>query len=218
MLKTPAMITSIALILAMCAGGAWVLHVLPAGGSVAIHFDAMGRPNGWAPSGVGLFLLPAAAAFSTALVFVLPRVDPRGQNLQVSASPFLTITAAVNATLAVMQYYQIKAALGGHFAPMSMVTLVMGLLFIVMGNVMGKLRWNYTVGIRTPWTLANERVWDKTHRFGGWVFVAGGTLLVAMALIAPGVVNNPAVFTGVLAVVALLPIGKSYFLWREQRS
>lgn len=56
-------------------------------------------------------------------------------------------------------------------------------LFLVIGNVMGKLRPNYTVGIRTPWTLANDRVWDQTHRFGGKTFVfAGGLLCVLAAL------------------------------------
>jgi uncharacterized membrane protein len=213
MFKTPAMLVSAALILAMAAGGFWALGKLPPGATIAVHFAADGTPNGWAHASVGLFILPVAAALTTALAFILPRIDPRGQNLQVSAKPVQTIFAALNATLALFQYYLIKSALGAHFATMTVVALAIGLLFVVIGNVMGKLRWNYTVGIRTPWTLDNERVWDKTHRFAGWLFVAGGLLLMAIALAAP---VKPAMFAAITTIMVILPIGQSYLLWRKQ--
>jgi uncharacterized membrane protein len=216
MFKNLAMLTSAVIILAMTAAGAWALRQLPPGATIAVHFAANGTQNGWAPAAIGLFLLPAAAAITTALAFVLPRIDPRGQNLEVSAKALLTIIVAVNATLALFQFYLVRSALGAYFATMTVVTLAIGLLFIVIGNVMGKLRWNYTVGIRTPWTLDNERVWDKTHRFAGWVFVAGGVLLVALALITPAALANPAVFLAVKIVMVSLPIGQSYLLWRKQ--
>jgi uncharacterized membrane protein len=218
MFRTPAIFASAALILAMAAGGFWALRQLPPDATIAVHFTANGTPNGWARATVGLFILPAVAAFTTALAFVLPRIDPRAQNLQVSARSVQTIIAAINATLALFQFYLIKSALGAHFATMTVVALAIGLLFVVIGNVMGKLRWNYTVGIRTPWTLDNERVWDKTHRFGGWVFVASGLLLVALALVAPSSLARPALFATIVGVTTVLPIAQSYLLWRQQQN
>lgn len=92
-----------------------------------------------------------------------------------------------------------------------------GVLFIVVGNVFGKLRWNYTVGIRTPWTLADERVWDKTHRFGGWVFVIGGFVLLASTFTPLNGIVRLLLLFAVLGAAGVLTMGKSYLLWREQR-
>jgi uncharacterized membrane protein len=91
-----------------------------------------------------------------------------------------------------------------------------GGMLIVTGNVFGKLRWNYTVGIRTPWTLADEWVWDQTHRVGGWVFVIGGMTALVLSLLLPAVAV-PVVLAGLMPAIVVLPIGKSYLLWRERK-
>jgi uncharacterized membrane protein len=105
--------------------------------------------------------------------------------------------------------YEVNVA---TFAP-----LVIGGLLVVIGNVMGKLRWNYVVGIRTPWTLADERVWDKTHRFGGWLFVIGGFLLLASTFVPPDTTSKPFLIVGVIGTITLTTVVKSYLLWREQK-
>lgn len=89
-------------------------------------------------------------------------------------------------------------------------------LFLVIGNVMRKLRPNYTVGIRTPWTLANERVWDKTHRFGGLVFFIAGLALMGAALLAvPSTLGVPLIVAASL-ISTVLCVGKSWLLWRQE--
>jgi uncharacterized membrane protein len=86
---------------------------------------------------------------------------------------------------------------------------------MVIGNVMGKLRPNHVVGFRIPWTLANERVWDQTHRFGGKALVLGGILIAVL----PFTPLDSAWWGGAIAAIALLsvaaPMLKSYLLWRE---
>jgi uncharacterized membrane protein len=85
-----------------------------------------------------------------------------------------------------------------------------GLLLIVLGNYMGKLRKNFFVGIRTPWTLASDDVWERTHRMGGRVFVLAGlaSVVAALAGAAPGTMLY------VLAAAAIVTVAYSYLIYR----
>jgi uncharacterized membrane protein len=99
--------------------------------------------------------------------------------------------------------------------PPNLLLVGTGLLLVMTGNVMGKLRPNALVGIRTRWTLSNARVWDQTHRFGGKAQVAAGVVLVGLALTPlPPVWQGPAVVLVVLAASGATAL-KSYWLWRN---
>jgi uncharacterized membrane protein len=201
------------LIAAMLAAGLWVLAGLPAGARVATHFDIEGRANLYGPAWFGLPALPVIASAVWGLRVLLPRIDPRGEKLARSGRAFDTICLATTAVLAAGQVLIVGAARGAAVGVAHLLLPMLGLFFIVVGNVLGKLRWNYTVGIRTPWTLADELVWDRTHRFGGWVFVAGGVVLVIAGFAAPHAALQP-VLLSVIGVVTLLPVARSYLLWR----
>jgi uncharacterized membrane protein len=211
-----AAIVSAALIGAMLAAAAVTLAVIPAATRLPIHYGFDGRANRWAPASIALFLLPAVSALLWVLFAVLPRIDPRGANLRRSAAAYGTIWIAATAVLGLTQLFTIVHAFGVAWPASSFFTVVMGGSLIVIGNVMGKLRWNYTVGIRTPWTLSNERVWDKTHRFGGWALVIGGIVLVVGGLALPSGMSNAPVTLGVLAAVVLATLVRSYLFWQEE--
>jgi uncharacterized membrane protein len=200
--------------LALLIAGAWTLSRMPAGQTVPIHFDAAGRPNGWAPAIVGLFVIPAVSLLMWLLQMLLPSITPRGANLRRSPGAYDTIWVVIALMLAFGESAIVAAALGHPVNVTVALPLVLGLMFIVIGNVLPKLRWNYVMGIRTPWTLADERVWDKTHRFGGWVMVLGGAVLVIGALIPP-YVGKPGLVAGTVGLIVVLTVGKSYLLWRE---
>jgi uncharacterized membrane protein len=203
------------LIGAMLAAAFWVLAVTPPDARVAIHFDAQGTPNGWATPAAAVFLMPGLAGLMWGLFKLLPKIDPRSDNLARSAGAVAAIGIAVNLLLAVLQGVILGGALGRPAPAAHLGLVLVGGLLVVVGNVMGKLRPNYTVGIRTPWTLANERVWDQTHRFGGKVFVAGGLLLCALAATPIDMDWMGPAILGVSLVSAALPALKSYLLWRD---
>jgi uncharacterized membrane protein len=204
----------LALIVAMAVVGLWVVLILPSDARVPIHFDANGRPNGWAGPVVALFMMPALAALLWGLMAVLPKIDPRGDNLRRSAGAVNAIGLATTALLGVVQAVIVVAALGLPAPKSSLGLLLVGGLYVVIGNVMGKLRPNHTVGIRTPWTLANERVWDQTHRFGGKAFVLGGVLLWGLVAVPMDTQwQGPAIVVVALAITAASTL-KSYLLWR----
>ncbi|MFG6429214.1 SdpI family protein [Roseateles sp. LYH14W] len=205
----------LALIAVMVAAGLWAWNQLPAGATVPVHFNAAGEADGWMSAGIGLSLMPLIALALLGLRWLLPRIDPRGQNIERSGAAVDTIWVVVALMLTVLQLRIAMLALGfGQPAP-QLPLLLTGGMFIVMGNVLGKLRPNHSVGIRTRWTLDNERVWDQTHRFGGKAFVLAGVLLLALAAtpLASGWVA-PAI-VAVSVCVALASVFKSYWLWRQ---
>ena len=204
----------LALIAVMTLAGLWALRQAQPGTRVPIHFDAHGTPNGWADPLFGTLMIPALAVLLLGLRSLLPRIDPLGDNLVRSSAAVSTIFTAVTAVLAVAQGMIVAASVGVLPATVNWMPLSVGALFVVIGNVMGKLRRNYTVGIRTSWTLGSERVWDQTHRFGGKLWVVGGLLLCTQPwLPAANLWQTPAVLA-VALVCALAPVLKSYLLWR----
>ena len=207
----------IALIAAMAVAGVCAWAALPDGAQVPVHFNASGEADRWASAPLGLMAMPAMALFMLATKRLLPKVEPRQENLQRSADAVDTIFLAVALLFTALQAYIIALALGWEQPMPRLVLVLVGTLLMVVGNVMGKVRPNYFVGIRTPWTLSSDHVWDQTHRFGGKAFVLAGLALLLLPL-----TPLPLAWQGyAVAVVSLLAAGaavlKSYLLWRDQQ-
>jgi uncharacterized membrane protein len=96
------------------------------------------------------------------------------------------------------------------------VPIGVGVLLIVIGNLLPRARPNWFVGIRTPWTLSSDRVWEKTHRFGGHVFVAGGILIVLAALVTAQWAQVILVAVVTVSVASVLIY--SYLEWKREQS
>jgi uncharacterized membrane protein len=93
------------------------------------------------------------------------------------------------------------------------ISLIVGMLFIVLGYDMPRLQPTWFVGVRTPWTLTSERPWRKTHELGRWVFIA-----IGIAAIAAGLTGSSAVVFLLLGLLfgGLLLLGTySYIIWRQ---
>jgi len=218
MLSHRANVAASALLVVMACAAARVLFEVPFNMPMAIHFDAAGTPNGWAPAWLGLSIIPLIALGILALASLLPKIDPRGANLQRSQSAVQTILLAVLALLVAAQLAIVAQALHVPLQVGRIAATSVGLLFVIGGNVMGKLRWNYTLGIRTPWTIADERVWDKTHRFAGRLMVAVGAIITIGVWWSSAQGHEAALIITGTAIVVVLPILRSYQLWEEQRA
>lgn len=178
---------------------------------VATHWDAQGRINGYMTPifAVGT---PIVALIALALLtVVLPAISPRHYEIKPFAAVFGLVMLAAQAVVFV-------AALGillnaaGHAVRMPLVAqLSIGMLMMVFGNYMGKLRKNFFIGIRTPWTLASEDVWARTHRVAGWLFVLAGVLAIGAAIIGVPLWVSMAI---VLAA-ALIPSVYSLVIYRS---
>jgi uncharacterized membrane protein len=146
---------------------------------IPVHWNIHGEADGFGGKVAGLLMLPLVALATYALTLALPRFDPLRANYESFASAYGAIRLAITLFLATFQTVIVLVALGYPVDMNTAVGLALGIMFIVFGGVMGKIRPNWFVGVRTPWTLSSRLSWTKTHRLAGWLFIAMG--LVAMA-------------------------------------
>lgn len=147
------------------------------------HWDIHDQADGYSAKWTLFIFIPAIMAGVMLLFAGLQWLSPRHFEVDTFRSTYLYIMIVVLGLLAYIQAVWLWAAAGGHFRMGRVLMGGIGLLIALMGNVMGKVQRNFYIGIRTPWTLADERVWYATHRFGAKTFVAGGLLAVALALV-----------------------------------
>lgn len=171
-------------------------------GTVPLHWDAHGQVNGWGPKW-SLFLWGPGMMAAIVLIFsALPWLSPKKFEVDSFRATYLYIMMAVVAMLAYVNLLALGASLGMALDMSRAVMGGVGLLTALMGNVLGKVRRNFFIGVRTPWTIANEQVWNATHRFAAKTFFAGGLATLAFAILrAPYWLSMAAILTGVLAPV-----------------
>src|SRR5262249_53719413 len=120
------------------------------------------------------FLMPVAMVAMLGLFAVLPWISPRSYQVDSFRETSLFIMLVALAMFAYIHGLTLYSALRGQVDVGRALVAGIFLGLAAMGNVLGKVRRNFYIGIRTPWTLASERVWNDTHRLGAWMFVIGG--------------------------------------------
>ena len=208
-------IFSAAVIAAMTVLGVWAWFQLPADAQIPIHWGADGQPNGYAPKTIGLFLLPLITVGVAALFWAIPVIEPRRANLLKSAKAYQAIWVGTVLLLAAIDLVTTAAALGATFDITLIAFVATGALFIVIGNYLPKVRPNYMVGIRTPWTLTSDVAWDRTHRIGGRLFVLEGVVFIVLGLVRPAPGTLVAVLIGGIVVMLVVLFGYSYRVWKH---
>lgn len=181
-----------------------------------IHWNIHGQVNGYGSRFVGAFLNPLIMLAIALLIPVLPRIDPRGRNYEKFGSTYHTMMNAVLTLLFVIHLFALASALGLDIPIVRLIHVAIGILFIVLGNLLPRVRPNWMVGIRTPWTLSSDRVWERTHRVGGYLMMGVGVLLVLAAPFAPAAATFVLIVGG-LVVASLGSIVYSYIAWRQER-
>ncbi|MGO8817409.1 MAG: SdpI family protein [Terriglobia bacterium] len=150
---------------------------------VPTHWNISGQVDDYSAKWTVLVIFPGLMLGTMGLMAALPWLSPRHFEVEAFRSTYLYIMVVVVAFMAYVQALTLRAAWSGQ---MNMNKAIMGgvcLLIALLGNVLGKVRRNFYIGIRTPWTIADERVWNATHRLGARTFVVGGLVgfLFAMA-------------------------------------
>jgi len=178
---------------------------------IPIHWNLRGQVDGWAPKAVGAFLLPGGMALMAALMLALPALSPRGFDPAAFRETFNYVLVLVVGLFGWIHVMALQAAL--HPGLSMGRPLVAGILLALalVGNVLGKVRRNFWMGIRTPWTLASEAVWNRTHRLGARLLVAAG--LAGAVLIFLGAPLSLAL--SLLMAALLAPAVYSYTLYRR---
>jgi len=192
----------------------WVYPHLPE--KVPSHWNIHGEVDAYSSRFFGAFFAPLLTMGIYFLMLLVPYVDPKRDNYQRFTSAYTFLRWSLVAFFSVIYGATILVALDYPINVGLIVKAMVSILFLVIGNFMGQFRHNYFVGIRTPWTLANEEVWQRTHRFGSKIWVAGALVCLSMSLIdsAWGAV----VFFTAVMVMTIIPIVYSYIIFVKLRN
>jgi uncharacterized membrane protein len=192
--------------------------MLPDGLRLPTHWGIDGEPDAFADKWVAL-LMPAGIVAAVSLLFYfLPALEPRREGLERSQGLYLWGWIAVLLMSAVIELALLSIGFGWGLSAIHLIFGGLGAMLVMIGNQLGKSRSMYLIGLRTPWTLASEEVWIRTHRLCGKLMVPGGLVMLGAALLPlPGGVLAT-IGIAVIAVSASVPMLYSFVAWRRERA
>jgi len=152
---------------------------------MASHWNTANQVDGYMSRFWGAFLMPVVAAAMLLLFLVIPQIDPLKANIAKFRNYFNTFITLIVVFMVYTHILTMLWSLGYNQFNMGTAMLpAMGLLFVFAGVMMRKAKRNFFIGIRTPWTLSSDRVWDETHRVGSTLFIISGILALLGAFFA----------------------------------
>lgn len=175
------------------------------------HWNIEGEVDGWMPKFWGVTVLPLTAIGVFLLFKAIPYISPKGFRVDTFREVLNIFQVTVVAFMALIALLVYLEAMGTDVAMERTVLGATGVLFVIIGNYLGKVRKNFFLGIRTPWTLASDEVWSRTNRIGGYAFMLGGALMIVGALAG----LRPGWTIGIAVAVAVYPVLHSYLLYRR---
>ncbi len=182
---------------------------------VVSHWGFEGQPNGYSGKATGAFAIPALLLGMYLLFIFLPYLDPKGEKYQNFSKVYLLFRNLILLLLLIVYLATGAYNLGYSVKIQYIVPTLVGLLFIILGNFMGKIKSNWFVGVRTPWTLSSENVWNKTQSFGGKAMMLFGLLIIITPLLPK--VFGIIVFAAGIIMVSFGSIIYSYILYRKEK-
>jgi uncharacterized membrane protein len=181
---------------------------------IPMHWNIYGQVDNWSDKFPGAFVFPAIVLIVAVLLTLVPKMDPKKKNYQKFISSYQWLKLVIVAVMFFINMVVLYASLSnGQVKVDVLIKLVIGILFIVIGNLLPKVKNNYFVGIRTPWTLSSDEVWFKTHRLGGIMFFISGIIMSLLAFV-NGSVSAIIYFTFAI-LSGILPIAYSFVCYRK---
>ncbi|MBQ8804203.1 MAG: SdpI family protein [Tyzzerella sp.] len=176
------------------------------------HWNAEGVVDGWSSKGFTVFGLPLFLLGCHWLCTLATAADPKKQN---HSGKILGIVFWICPLVSVFMLILVYGtALGMEFKVDTLMLIVMGLMFIIIGNYLPKCKQNYTIGIKVPWTLNDEENWNYTHRLSGKLWVICGIVVMLCVLLPANVMS--VVLVAALIVTAIVPTIFSYVFYKKK--
>lgn len=183
---------------------------------VPSHWNIQGEVDGYSKRGLAAFLMPLLALGMYVMFLVLPYLDPKKDQYSKFRAAYHGFKNLIIAFLFILYLLTGINGLGhpidiGFFAP-----LMVGGLLVIIGFFLRRLKTNWFIGIRTPWTMSSEIVWKKTSRLGSGVFMVGG-ILIAAAVLVPPTVKIIFLALAIFLMALALPLASYFFYYQEMR-
>lgn len=208
------MLLSLVLILGVILAGVLLWNKLP--DQMASHWNEQDQVDGYMGKFWGTFMVPAMCLGLTLLFLAIPLIDPLKANIAKFRGVFNLFIVLFLVFMVYIHALTLIWNLGHTNFRLSIMMLpAMGLLFIFMGIMLKNAKRNYFIGIRTPWTLASDTVWDATHRLGSKLFIAAG-VITFLGMFVP----DQAFILLMVSIIAasLIAVIYSYLVWRREEN
>ncbi|UJF32027.1 SdpI family protein [Paenibacillus hexagrammi] len=180
---------------------------------MASHYDLSGHVNGYMNK-TGFFIMMACVnLFLMFTLKVVPQIDPRANNYAKFTDVYELFRFVISLFMSSIFIMVLLNNVGYDISMNTVLLMSLGILWTVFGNYLGRIRSNFTLGIRTPWTLANQEVWNRTHRFAAPLWVICGVIMIVSAFMDSGYTLY--ILLAALVLSVLLPIVYSYSLFHK---
>jgi uncharacterized membrane protein len=181
--------------------GAYLYPGMPE--QMASHWNYAGQVDRYMPRFWAIFMMPLVSIVMLALFVVVPKIDPLKENIEKFRKYYDGFVVIITAFMLFIYALTLAWNLGFEFSMGPLVVSAVGVIFYYTGVLMENAKRNWFIGIRTPWTLSSDRVWDKTHKLAAKLFKAAG-LLAFLGFIVPGYLLPLVIVPGILAALYLV--------------
>lgn len=182
---------------------------------VPSHWNAAGEVNGYSSRNTALYLMPALMFGLGVMILYIPQIDPLRANVEKFRTTYNWVVVGFAVYMLYIHALTLLAGVGVKFNMTAVMLPAMGGLFFGLGFLLDRARRNWFIGIRTPWTLSSDHVWEKTHRLGGLLFKIAGLLVVVGAFL-PGETSFWVMF-GLIMTASFAPVVYSYVVFRREQ-
>lgn len=182
---------------------------------IATHFDQHNVANGWSSKPMAVFGIPFLLLLIHLFCVFFTANDPKRKNINRRIFTMVLWLVPVVSVITCMSIYGLALgmdidALGMDIDIGVIVNIMVGIMFIILGNYVHKVKQNYTVGMKLPWTLNSEENWNRTNRMTGWILILSGLLFLMNSLL----LKTEIVFAVILLVI-LVPMIYSFILYKK---
>ncbi len=198
-----------AMLAASIAFSAYYVSRLP--DRVPTHWNIHNQVDQYGSKWTAILMGPLMILFGMLLTVALPKLSPKKYEIEKFEATYSYSMVLVSGLFLFISVLILKATAGGIKDIGGIMMTGMFLFFAFLGNVLGKVRRNFYMGIRTPWTLASEATWDATHRLAGNLYFYGGIAGAILAAVGMPVVGSIVL----LLVMSLWPVVQSYFFYKK---
>lgn len=184
--------------------------------TIATHWNFRGEVDGWSSKAFGAFFLPILVLLAYLLMLAFPYFDPKKERYEEFSKPYAIFRSMLVGVLALLYLVTSFYNLGYDLNVGSITAATVGLTMIVIGNYLGKIKKNWFVGVRTPWTLSSENVWNKTHRLSGKLFIIWGIVIIIAPWLPP-LIAAILFFAGIIMILGGSFV-YSYLLFKKEKN
>jgi uncharacterized membrane protein len=181
-------------------------------GQMPMHWNVRGHIDGYMAKDTAIVFFPILMLFMFIAFRILPSFDPKKEKYKLFKHEWEIMQTGIIGFFTYLHFVTLYISLHPGTELMPLMFIGLGALFIVMGNYMSKIRQNYFIGIKVPWTLASEDNWNKTHRFASWCFVIAGLVTFVEAFF---IWYAPIIIFGSILLATMLPIVYSFLLYKK---